>query len=243
MHVADDRRTDRDQGPAAQETRDAAGWSKWTDRAVGGATGRRPGRPKRADAPIVPWDTIDKLLVHGEAVRDPKTGQDVLRFPSLAVLAKRYGISRTLIWRYATKAHCYERRTEARAKVLARADEKVIEKLSNARAAATTDVAGIIDTFISGFRKALDDGKVRVDSAADLDRLVRLRELINGNADARNEVTGGLTLEALQGRHRQLRGQLDGMSPELAGTTTQVAGEGDAPGDLGAEERGDAAAR
>lgn len=243
MHVADDRPTDRDLDPAARETRAGAGWSKWTDRAPPTPAARRPGRPKRADAPIIPWDQIDKLLVHGEAVPDPKTGQDVLRFPSLAVLAKRYGISRTLIWKYASKARCYERRKEARAKVLARADEKVIEKLSSARAASTSDVAAIVDTFISGFRKALDEGKVRVDSAADLDRLVRLKELINGNADSRSELAGGITLEALQSRHRQLRGQVEAMSPELAGTTTQVAGEGDAPGDIGGEERGDDPAR
>jgi hypothetical protein len=242
MHVADDRLTDRDLDPTTREPRAGAGWSKWTDRAPPTPATRRPGRPKRADAPIVPWDAVDKLLVHGEVVIDPRNGQEALRFPSLAVLAKRYGISRTLIWKYASRAKCFERRKEARAKILARTDAKVIEKVSNARAASTSDVAAIVDTFISGFRKALDEGKVRVDSAADLDRLVRLRELINGNADSRSELAGGITLEALQGRHRQLRNQLDGISPELAGTTSQVAGDGDAQGDLGQAERGDESA-
>jgi hypothetical protein len=192
---------------------------------------------------VIPWETVDRLLVHGEVVVDPRTGQEALRFPSLAVLAKRYGISRTLIWKYSNKARCFERRKEARAKILARTDAKVIEKVSSARAAASSDVAAIVDTFISGFRKALDDGKIRFDSPADLDRLVRLRELINGNSDSRSELVGGITLEALQGRHRQLRSQLDGLSPELAGTTTQVAGEGDASGDIGQAERGDDPAR
>jgi hypothetical protein len=31
-----------------------------------------------------------------------------------------------------------------------------------------------------------------------------------------------LTLEALQGRHRRLRGQVEAMTPELAGTTSQA---------------------
>jgi hypothetical protein len=200
---------------------------------------RRPGRPRRADAPVIPWEAVDRVLVFGEAIQDPETGVEAVRFPSLAVLAQRYGVSRTLLWKYASKARCFERRKEARAKTLARTDAKVIEKLSTSRAAATSDVAAIVDTFISGFRKALDEGKVRVDSAADLDRLVRLRELINGNADSRNEMTGNLTLEALQSRHRQLRGQVDAMTPELAGTTSQVASEHDARQDLGGEERGD----
>jgi hypothetical protein len=111
-------------------------------------------------------------------------------------------------------------------------------------------VAAIVDTFISGFRKALDEGKVRVDSAADLDRLVRLRELINGNADSRNEIRGGITLEALQAWHRRLRGQVEAMTPELASATSQVAGEDDAQygarhprvGEAGRPRAGDAAA-
>jgi hypothetical protein len=188
---------------------------------------------------VIPWETIDRLLVHGEVVTDPRTGQEALRFPSLAVLAKRYGISRTLVWKYANRAKCFERRKEARAKILARTDAKVIEKVSNARAAASSDVAAIVDTFISGFRKALDEGKVRVDSAADLDRLVRLKELINGNADSRSELAGGITLEALQSRHRQLRNHVDAMSPELAGTTGQVLREDDPQGGVGGKERGD----
>lgn len=242
--IGDDRLTDRDLQPAARVGSGRGGRSKPTEpRPSSPPHRRRPGRPKRADAPVIPWDVVDKLLVHGEVVVDPRNGQEALRFPSLAVLAKRYGISRTLVWKYASRAKCFERRKEARAKILARTDAKVIEKVSNARAAASSDVAGIVDTFISGFRKALDDGKVRFDSPADLDRLVRLRELVNGNADTRSDITGGLTLEALQVRHRRLRSQLDGMSPELAGTTTQVAGEGDAAGDIGQEERGDDPAR
>lgn len=197
---------------------------------------RRPGRPKRADAPKVPWPTIDAALVHGERQVDPITGEEVLQYPSLAVLAKRYGVSRTLLWKYTHKARCYERRKEAQAIVQARTDAKVIEKVANARAAATSDVAGIVDTFISRFRKALDEGQIRVDSPADLDRLVRLRELVSGNADSRGEVLGQLTLEAIQVRHRRLRGQLEGMSPELAGTQGRAAGD-DQAADGG--ERGD----
>ena len=197
---------------------------------------RRPGRPKRADAPKLPWPTIDAALVHGERQVDPITGEEVLQYPSLAALAKRYGVSRTLLWKFTRKKRCYERRKEAQAMVQARTDAKVIEKVANARAAATSDVAGIVDTFISRFRTALDKGEVRVDSASDLDRLVRLRELISGNADSRGEVLGQLTLEAIQVRHRRMRGQLEGMSPELAGTQGHDAGDDQA---AGGGERGD----
>ena len=191
----------------------------------------------------MPWDEVDRLLVFGEPSRDPVTGQEGVKFPSLADLAKRYGVSRNLVWRYADRSKCYQRRDEARVKTQARYEQKVIEQAANTRAAASSDVAAIVDTFISGFRRALDEGKVRVDSAADLDRMVRLRELINGNADSRNEVTGGLTLEALQSRHRRLRGQVEAMTPELAGTTSQVVGEDDAAPHMGGEEGAHGAAR
>ncbi len=237
MRTFDDRPTDRNPELRLPRRSGSDAPSKLADSAEEAARPRRrSGRPKRADAPKLPWPTIDAALVHGERQVDPKTGEEVLQFPSLAVLAERYGVSRTLIWKYTHKARCYERRKEAQAMVQARTDAKVIEKVASARAAATSDVAGIVDTFISGFRKALDEGKVRVDSAADLDRLVRLRELINGNADSRGELRGQLSLEAIQLRHRRLRGQLEGMSPELAGTQGHDAGDDQA---AGGGERGD----
>ena len=235
MHAVDDRPTDQNPRLEVPRRPDGGVPPKLPDAAEGATKPRRrPGRPKRADAPKVPWPTIDAALVHGERQVDPKTGDEVLRYPSLAVLAERYGISRTLVWKYSQRARVYERRKEARAMVLARTDAKVIEKVSNSRAAATSDVAAIVDTFISGFRKALDEGRVRVDSASDLDRLVRLRELINGNADSRGELRGQLTLEAIQLRHRRLRGQLEGVTPELTGTQAQDAGDDQAAGGGGA---------
>lgn len=197
---------------------------------------RRPGRPKRADAPIIPWDEVDRLLVFGEVARDPATGREAVKFPSLAELADRYGVSRNRMWQYASKARCFARREEARLKTQETYERKVIEKVADSRALATADVAGIVDSYISGFRQALDEGKVRVDSPADLDRLVRLKELLAGNADSRSELRGQLTLEAIQARHRRLRGQLEGMTPELAGTQAPDVASGD---ESGGEEAGD----
>jgi hypothetical protein len=42
---------------------------------------RRPrGRLRKVDAPIVPWDEVDRLLVFGEAVTSPKTGCVATKF-------------------------------------------------------------------------------------------------------------------------------------------------------------------
>lgn len=199
---------------------------------------RKTGRPKRADAPVIPWPTIDHALVFGERQIHPATGTESIKYPSLATLAERYGISQTGMWRYATKARCYERRKEAHAETQARTDEKVIEKLSSSRALVTSDVVDVLDSFIVKFRQELSEGKVRTDSAADLDRLVRLKELLLGRSDSRSELHGELSLAAIQDRHRRLRGQIDGMNAAVTGTAEASSGELEGAIDAGGRELG-----
>lgn len=253
--ASQDRRTDQKHEAAAPVATDGVDRSMLTPPSPPASPPlKRRGRPKRADAPVVPWDQVDRLLVFGEPARDPRTGQEGVKFPSLAELAKRFGVSRNLIWRYADRAKCFQRREEARLKTQARFEQKVIEQAANTRAAASADVSKLVDDVIGSFRKAFDEGRVRVDSASDLDRLIRLKELLGGRADSRGELHGHVSLEAIQARHRQLRGQVEAMSPELAGTsevagdelsgtTRQVVREGDAQGEVGGEERGDDPAR
>lgn len=177
---------------------------------------RSRGRPRRADAPLVDWDEVDRLLVFGEVVQD-ESGQEETRFPTLSELGARFGVSRNRIWQYAKKANCYQRRDEAQNKVHARAEKKV-EQMTRSRALATADVVSLVDDFVRGFRDAVAQGKVRFDSPVDLDRLVRLKEFMLGNADARSELQVGLTLEGIQQRHQQVRLQISEASPQLAGT-------------------------
>jgi len=190
---------------------------------------RKRGRPRRVDAPIVPWNEVDRLLVFGERVKDEATRREGVSFPSYTELGVRYGVSKSRIGQYATRAKCLRRREEAKLREQARYEQKVTERRAEARALGTEDVVGIIDGYIEGFRKAIDEGGVRCDSPADLDRLVRLKELMLGNADSRQEIQGGLTLDAIQQRHHRLRTQIDGLTPELAGVgAEQAEGDGDA---------------
>ena len=187
---------------------------------------KRPrGRPRRADAPVVPWDEVDRLLVHGEKLKDDSTGHETICFPSLEQLGKRYGVSKNRIWQYASKHKCMERRKESEVREQTRYDRIVNARRAEARALGTEDVVEVVDDYIRGFKGAVTDGKVRFDSPADLDRLVRLKELMLGNADSRQEIQGGLTLDAIQERHRKLRVQEDALTPELAGTEANTAEE------------------
>lgn len=187
---------------------------------------RRPrGRPKKADAPVIDWEAVDAALVFGEKYRDPKTGRETLRFPSLADLAARYGVSANRIWQYSSRHDCMRRREEARLRAQARFEEKMVEKVAEARALATADVVAIVDSCIHAFRRAVDEGRVRLDNPGDFDRLVRLRELLAGNADSRQELRGGLTLAAIQERHLRARAQIDGITPEISGEVPPRDGE------------------
>jgi hypothetical protein len=166
--------------------------------------------------------------VFGERVNVESSGREVVSFPSYTELAARYGVSKSRIGQYAKRSKCLRRRAETHDREQARYEQKVVERRAEARALGTEDVVRIIDGYIEGFSKAVDEGKVRFDSPADLDRLVRLKELMLGNADSRQEIQGGLTLDAIQERHRKLRVQEDALTPELAGTDGNTAeGSGD----------------
>jgi hypothetical protein len=199
-------------------------------------------RPKRADTPVVPWPEVDRLLVHGEKVKLEGTEGHARRYPSFAELGERYGVSRTRIWQYASQHNCMERRKESAARELIRYDRIITERRAAARALGTQDVVEVVDDYIRGFKQAVSDGKVRMDSPGDLDRLVRLKELVTGGADSRSELQGGLTLEAIQARHRKLRGQVERMTAELAGTELRAAEPGGAgSGVVGADATSDGA--
>jgi hypothetical protein len=192
---------------------------------------RRPGRPRKGDAPKVPWDVVDRALVHGEKEVDPETGRTNIRYPTMEELGNRYGVSKNRVWQYASGRKCLERRKEAEMRERFRYDAKISERKAEARALASEDLFGIIDAFVERFRKGLDEGDVRADSPADFDRLVRLKELLQGNADSRQSIQGSLSLDSIQQRHQKLRAQLESMNPAASGV------EPDAPPSTSKGER------
>jgi len=181
------------------------------------ARNRRTGRPRNADRPVIPWEEVDRLLVFGETVRDEATGHETVRYPSYRELGRRYGISGSLIGRYATQHRCLERREENAARERMRFEQKVVEKRAEARAMSTAEAVAIVDEYMQSFRQALDEGRVRSDSATDFNTMARLKAFLEGKADSRQEVHGMITLEDMQARHRALRAQLEALDPAVTG--------------------------
>jgi hypothetical protein len=178
---------------------------------------RRQGRPRRGEGPFVPWQEVDRLLVFGEVVRDEKTGNQDLRYPSFRELGRRFSVSASLIGQYATRHQCLTRREENRAKEQRQFEQKLIEKRAEARALSKIEEIGIIDDYLRRFKEALDEGRVRFDSPGDFNTMARLKEFLEGNVDSRQEVQGQVSLDQVQMRHRALREQIDGLDPALTG--------------------------
>jgi len=179
---------------------------------------RPQGRPRKSDAPRVPWHEVERLLVFGEAVSEDAEGPGSIVYPSFREIAQRYSVSKSLIGKYASKRKCLKRREENRIREQIQYEQRVVAKRAKARALSTDDAVRIIDDYLHRFEEALQEGIVRFDNAGDFNTMLRLKEFVNGRADSRQEIQGLLTLEEIQARHRRLRDNLDGIDAKLAGT-------------------------
>ncbi len=175
------------------------------------------GRRIKSDGPALPRDEVDRLLVHGEAVvlADGKSG--TVRYPSYRELADRYGVAPSLVAKYSKEHNCLVRRKQSKKRAQELADEKLAELRAEDLAVSRDDAVRIIDRFVLQFDEALKEGRVRCDNPADLNTMLRLKALLLGDADSRQETLGGLTLEDVQQRHKAMLENWDTSTPEMRG--------------------------
>ena len=200
-------------------------------------TPRRPkGRPKKADAPVVNYAELDRLLVFGEVVAK-EGGTSRVDYPTYRELAARFGISRALVAEYARKHNCMQRRREAEGKLREKAEEKIIERRATHIALSREDEIRIIDTYLRKFLEAVEEGRVRFDDPNDFDTMLRLKGFWQGGADTRQEVHTTITLEDIQERHRLFLERSAFTTPALSGTVPRApedfsAAASHAPGEI-----------
>ena len=174
-----------------------------------------PGRPRKGSRHI-PYEQIDRLLVFGE-VQQLEDGSTTVEYPSCRQLAARYDVAHSLIVAYAKRHECMRRREEVKERIAVRTHEKLLEMRARAPGVTREDVLRMIDTYLLQFEKALQEGRVRCDNAADLNTILRLREFLYGGADSRKEVHNSISLEVLQERHAQMLREAREARPELTG--------------------------
>ncbi|WP_342379465.1 AT hook motif domain protein [Myxococcus stipitatus] len=185
---------------------------------------RRPGRPRHQDAPLIPFEELDRLLVFGE-VQILDDGKTTTVYPSYRALAEKYGVVPSVIAEYARSHNTMKRRKLAAMRIEARKDEKLVELRSDALAVGEARLVAMIDDFLVKFEEALKDGRVRTDSPADVNTLVRLKHFIMGGADSRQEVRNILSLEALQERYARMMRETESATPAMAGVVIDVRAE------------------
>ena len=167
-------------------------------------TSRPKGRPPKGAPPALPAEEVDRLLVFGEVVTCDDGESQTVVYPSYRELAERFEVSTTLIAKYSKEHNCLRRRKQAKARIQAQADQKLVELRATAVALSKDDELRIIDGFLAGFEKALAEGRVRFDNPGDFNTMVRLKEFVLGGADSRQEIHASLSLEDIQARHQRM---------------------------------------
>ncbi|MDJ0766778.1 MAG: hypothetical protein QNJ97_27645 [Myxococcota bacterium] len=181
---------------------------------------RSAGRPLKNVNPVVPWDEVDSLIVHGEAV-ETENGTATVH-PSFREIAKRYGVSHSLISKYSRQHNCMRRRKQLEKRVRELADLKIAEYRAEELAIRKDDMVRAIDKFLLQFEESLTEGRVRVDNPTDYNTMVRLRSFIMGDADSRQEHIDGITLDELARRHEEARNAVKETTPAMRGEVVKL---------------------
>ena len=182
-----------------------------------GKSGRKNGRPKKGDIPRVPYDELERILVFGEVVTCEDGESTTVHFPSYRDLARRYNVSNSLIAQFSKSHNCLRRRKDAQTRIAAKADQKLVEIRSTALAMSKDDELRIIDSYLTGFEKAMAEDRVRFDNPSDFNTMVRLKEFIQGGADSRQEIHAALSLEDIQARHKRMMKEVEATSAKERG--------------------------
>jgi len=188
---------------AAKRGQGAEGWEAQRDAILAGTAMRPQGRP-RASSPAIDWQAIDKALVHGE-LRDGPDGSPVLHYPTDTEIARRANVDRSTIRKYRQRSNADERRGRVQERTEALVEEHMATTAAAAIAEGRERALRICDKYLRKFEETLDAGKLRADSVADLNTVVRLMEFASGGADSRTQTEHAVTLEAVQKRFKQRR--------------------------------------
>lgn len=171
---------------------------------------RRSGRPASGDQPPIPWRTIDELLVGGrtiETANGPATS-----YPTYRELAEEFGISVSLIGRYAAKHQCLERRHRRQSGAEGQPSTSLVPSTKpsnggiNVKASRERDHE-TLEQWGERFREDLREGRCATHSVRDYIETVRAKRELE--ADAGVEDPSNLLEQLLARLERGQRIQLE----------------------------------
>lgn len=174
------------------------------------------GRPKTGEEHYDRAE-LDRLLVDGLRIVDPKTGVARMVRLSHRTIAQRLGISRGTVAAHAKKRNCTERREQAKLLEQRETDAAIATHVATQSAVSMVDILTTIDTLWRHTAADVDKGKLRAQNMVDVNTLARLKSFLQGGADSRMEIQGSITLEAMQRTHRDVVTTSAVWTPEMAG--------------------------
>ena len=160
----------------------------------------------------IDWEEVAREYVTGR-VEERADGSFERKYPSMAQIADKLRVSLSTISYHSRRGNWLERRQRFVLQLQSELDSEV----AKSRGLTLGDVAAMTDTFISKFGKAIENDAIKRATIADLERAVKLKQWVEREAAAPSGANVGLSLEALQARHKKVREQARQLDARLAG--------------------------
>lgn len=157
----------------------------------------RRGRPRLGEEPDLDRTELERLLVHGD-FETADHGPVSHHYPSFRELAQRFGVSKTIIQRFATRHNCIARRRPVGA---------LQPGAAEAASGPSAPIASSVERRLYPSAREIafewvdqiKRGDVRIASAAELERLLRLAADLDAEARQRELLPKGYpTIEEIE---------------------------------------------
>lgn len=172
-------------------------WIREAEAVASGEKKRQQGRPPRHHE--LPWPEIEHLFIFGEPYQG-QDGETYLRHPTTADLARRFNCDPKTVRTRANREKWEERRERVEKKIEEAVEDAIVVQHAEVRIDAAKAAEEAIDGLLAQFAGAVAEGKIRVDSVRDFERLVRLRSFVGGGPDSRGESSIAIGLDDLAER-------------------------------------------
>ena len=174
---------------------------------------RRGGRPRRGQEPKIDRALLERLLIHGE-LRDREDGRVEHKYPSFRDLAGRFGVSLTTIQRFASRHNCLERRRRATGSPPSEGDPKCTPDGAPEPDVEEPRALPEARRFVRAWLRAVSDGEIRIESAGEVEKVLRIAAEFDAEAQNRAIIPKGIrTLEELQDLHERSLREYDASTP------------------------------
>jgi hypothetical protein len=171
-----------------------------------------PRNPHNQRKLAIDWTVVEQEYVGGRLEEDKESGFPKRLFPSLRLIADRYGIPFTAVAWQARSRNWAKRRDRMREQLQHQFDSELIRS----RDSLLTESALTLDKFLKAFERAVEADAVPRASIADFERALKLQAWLR-DEKAGTGTSSGVDLSELQERHATTKRQALELDPSMTG--------------------------